>query len=77
MRLIPLALLAACTGSTVDTDSLAWTDTDSPSCEGDRATGTDPGEASPDFALTDQLGGTVHLHDHCDAVVLLDLGTFW
>ena len=33
--------------------------------------GNDAGDTPADFALLDQFGDTVHLHDFCDHVVLL------
>lgn len=33
--------------------------------------GNDAGDTPADFALMDQFGETVHLHDFCDHVVLL------
>lgn len=33
--------------------------------------GNDEGDTPPDFALLDQYGETLHLHDFCDHVVLL------
>ncbi len=41
------------------------------------STGTAVGDIAPDFALTDANGDTVHLHDFCDRVVLLDFTEFW
>lgn len=39
--------------------------------------GTDVGDVAPDFALTDQFGETLHLHDFCDREVLLVSAAFW
>lgn len=33
--------------------------------------GNDEGDTPPDFALLDQYGERLHLHDFCDRVVLL------
>ena len=41
------------------------------------ATGTEVGDIAPDFTLTDANGESVHLHDFCDRVVLLDFTEFW
>ena len=35
------------------------------------------GDVLPDFALTNQYGGTTHLYDFCDRVVLLEVAGFW
>lgn len=35
------------------------------------------GQVLPDFALTDQYGGTTNLYDFCDRVVLLEVAGFW
>jgi peroxiredoxin len=40
------------------------------------ATGTAVGDIAPDFALQDQHGETVHLHDFCDRAVLMIFGAF-
>ncbi len=40
-------------------------------------TGDGVGEVPADFALSDQFGNTVHLHDFCDHVVLIISGTTW
>lgn len=39
-------------------------------------TGNRPGEVAEDFALVDQFGDTVHLHDFCDRVVLIEFSGF-
>ncbi len=41
------------------------------------STGFDKGDVADDFALIDQLGETVHLHDFCDQVVYLVFAAFW
>lgn len=38
--------------------------------------GNDRGDTPPDFALMDQYGETVHLHDFCARVVLLVWAAF-
>ena len=40
-------------------------------------TGNAAGQVANDFALTDQFGDTVHLHDFCDRVVWLVFAAFW
>ena len=35
------------------------------------STGVEEGDVAADFALPDQFGETVHLHDFCDQVVLV------
>jgi hypothetical protein len=35
------------------------------------------GQVSQDFALMDQFGETVHLHDFCDKVVFVVFAAFW
>lgn len=35
------------------------------------------GQVANDFALPDQFGDTVHLHDFCDRVVWLVFAAFW
>jgi hypothetical protein len=40
-------------------------------------TGTDVGDIAEDFALMDQFGDTLHLHDFCDREVLLVSAAFW
>ncbi len=40
------------------------------------ATGNDEGEIAEDFALIDQYGDEVHLHDFCGRVVLLEFAGF-
>lgn len=81
-----LALVAGCTG-TIDGSG----DTDTPEaepelyaggwakgdCDDITATGYEPGQVAPDFALMDQHGEMVHLHDFCDRTVLLQIGAFW
>jgi hypothetical protein len=42
-----------------------------------RATGNRVGQVSQDFALLDQYGDTVYLHDFCDRVVWLVFAAFW
>ena len=42
-----------------------------------RATGNRVGQVASDFALTDQFGETVHLHDFCDRAVWLVFAAFW
>lgn len=39
-------------------------------------TGDDVGDVAEDFAITDQYGDTVHLHDFCDRVVLIEFSGF-
>ncbi len=39
-------------------------------------TGDDVGQVAHDFALTDQYGDTVRLHDFCDRVVMLEFSGF-
>lgn len=39
-------------------------------------TGDDVGEVAYDFALVDQYGDTVHLHDFCDRTVMLEFSGF-
>lgn len=41
------------------------------------ATGYSKNDVAEDFALVDQLGETVHLHDFCDQVVYLVFAAFW
>ncbi len=41
------------------------------------ATGNGEGDVTDDFALTDQFGDTVHLHDFCAHAVLLVSAAFW
>lgn len=41
------------------------------------STGTSVGDIAPNFAMMDQNGDTVRLHDFCDRVVLLDFSEFW
>lgn len=41
------------------------------------STGTAIGDVAPDFALVDQFGDTLHLHDFCDREVLLVSAAFW
>jgi len=41
------------------------------------ATGNAAGQVANDFALPDQFGDTVHLHDFCDRVVWLVFAAFW
>lgn len=41
------------------------------------STGNNPGQIAQDFALTDQHGDTVHLHDFCDRAVLLVSSASW
>jgi cytochrome oxidase Cu insertion factor (SCO1/SenC/PrrC family) len=41
------------------------------------ATGNAVGQVANDFALPDQFGDTVHLHDFCDRVVWLVFAAFW
>lgn len=41
------------------------------------STGTGVGDIAPNFALTDEHGDTVRLHDFCERVVLLDFTEFW
>ena len=41
------------------------------------STGTGVGDVAPDFALPDQYGESVHLHDFCGRAVLLTFGAFW
>lgn len=41
-------------------------------CRNDiESTGAEEGDIAADFALPDQFGETVHLHDFCDQVVLV------
>jgi peroxiredoxin len=40
-------------------------------------TGNDIGDIAEDFALSDQFGETVNLHDFCDREVLLVSAAFW
>ena len=42
-----------------------------------QATGNGVGDIAEDFALTDQFGDTVRLHDFCDRQVLLVSAAFW
>ena len=42
-----------------------------------RPTGDAPGEVTANFALTDQHGDTVRLHDFCDREVLLVTSAMW
>ena len=35
------------------------------------------GDVAANFALTDQFGETVHLHDFCGQVVLIESSAFW
>lgn len=42
-----------------------------------REEGTQPGQVVPDFALMDQYGEDVHLHDFCDRPVFLVFAAFW
>lgn len=47
-------------------------------CSGDiEETGTGEGEVSPDFALPDQHGDTIHLYDFCGRAVLLMADAAW
>jgi hypothetical protein len=39
--------------------------------------GNAAGQVANDFALPDQFGDTVHLHDFCDRVVWLVFAAFW
>jgi hypothetical protein len=41
------------------------------------STGTQVGDVATDFALTDQFGDTLRLHDFCDREVLLVSAAFW
>lgn len=41
------------------------------------ATGTGKGDVANDFALKDQYGEQVHLHDFCDRVVYMVFAAFW
>ncbi len=41
------------------------------------ATGNEVGDIADDFALTDQFGEKVSLHDFCDREVLLVSAAFW
>jgi hypothetical protein len=41
------------------------------------ATGESEGEVADDFALVDQFGETVHLHDFCNQVVYMVFAAFW
>jgi len=40
-------------------------------------TGTDVGDISPDWELTDQYGDSVRLSDFCGSLVLLESSAFW
>jgi hypothetical protein len=40
-------------------------------------TGSEPGDVAEDFALVDQFGQTVHLHDFCEHTVLLVSAAYW
>ena len=40
-------------------------------------TGNAVGEIANDFALLDQFGDTVHLHDFCNRVVWMVFAAFW
>ena len=40
-------------------------------------TGIKKGDVAYDFALNDQFGETVHLHDFCNQVVYLLFAAFW
>ena len=40
-------------------------------------TGNEVGDIAMDFALLDQFGEAVRLHDFCDRLVLLHAGAFW
>ena len=42
-----------------------------------RSTGNRVGQVASDFALTNQFGETVHLHDFCDRAVWLVFAAFW
>lgn len=39
--------------------------------------GNAQGDTAANFALTDQWGETVHLHDFCGQVVLMEASAFW
>lgn len=41
------------------------------------ATGNEEGQVTDDFALVDQFGEDVHLHDFCGKAVLLISSAFW
>jgi len=41
-----------------------------------QATGNDVGQVAEDFALQDQYGETLKLHDFCDHVVLIEFSGF-
>ena len=41
------------------------------------STGNAVGQVAMDFALPDQFGDTVHLHDFCNRVIYLVFGAFW
>lgn len=43
----------------------------------DAGTGTTVDTVAPNFALTDQHGDTVRLHDFCGKVVMLEASAFW
>jgi hypothetical protein len=47
-------------------------------CRADvESTGNAEGEVANDFALLDQFGDTVHLHDFCNQVVWMIFAAFW
>jgi hypothetical protein len=46
-------------------------------CDSLSVTGNSPGQVTSDFALTDQFGEQVHLHDFCGKAVLLVSSAFW
>lgn len=43
----------------------------------DAGTGSDVGDVAANFALTDQFGDTLKLHDFCGKVVLIESSAFW
>ncbi len=62
-------------GSTASPYEGGWT---VGACRDDiEAEGNAVGQVANDFALPDQFGDTVHLHDFCDRVVWLVFAAFW
>lgn len=43
----------------------------------EEGTGTAVGDIAPDFALSDQYGDTLRLHDFCGKAVMLVSAAFW
>ena len=43
----------------------------------DAGTGTGVGDVAANFALTDQFGETVRLHDFCGQAILIESSAYW